>query len=138
MSGPNAGFREIEHTADWELEVWAPDFIALLEQAARGMYELSGTRLQTIVKQQVCELSLPAGDPEQLLVSFLSELLWLGEREGLAFDHYYLELVNDQLLARVEGAPIAAQAKEIKAVTFHNLAIQHSETGLKVNIVFDV
>ncbi|MFC2053874.1 archease, partial [Chloroflexota bacterium] len=31
-----AGFREIEHTADWELEVWAPDILELLKQAAIG------------------------------------------------------------------------------------------------------
>jgi SHS2 domain-containing protein len=30
------------------------------------------------------------------------------------------------------------QAKEIKAVTFHKLKIRKTETGLAVNIVFDV
>ena len=25
MVGQLAGFRELEHTADWQLEVWAPD-----------------------------------------------------------------------------------------------------------------
>jgi SHS2 domain-containing protein len=39
-----AGYREREHTADWELEVWAPDLPRLLEQAARGMYRLAGLR----------------------------------------------------------------------------------------------
>jgi SHS2 domain-containing protein len=28
--------------------------------------------------------------------------------------------------------------KEIKAVTYHNLAVRQTETGLAVNIVFDV
>ena len=40
-----AGYRELEHTADWELEAWADDLPGLLEQAARGMYALSGVRL---------------------------------------------------------------------------------------------
>jgi SHS2 domain-containing protein len=132
-----AGFREIEHTADWELEVWAPDILALLEQAARGMYALSGTYLEHDAFQTRV-LRLPAGDPERLLVSFLSELLWIGEQEGLAFTEFQLKLENDQLLARLKGAPIAAQAKEIKAVTFHNLAIRQISAGLSVNIVFDV
>ena len=41
-----AGFREKEHTADWELDVWAPDLPALLDQAARGMYWLMGAQLE--------------------------------------------------------------------------------------------
>jgi SHS2 domain-containing protein len=42
------------------------------------------------------------------------------------------------LLAQVESAPIASLAKEIKAVTYHNLAIRQTERGLQANIVFDV
>jgi hypothetical protein len=40
------GFREHAHTADWELEVWAPDLATLFVQAALGMYALSGVILQ--------------------------------------------------------------------------------------------
>jgi len=47
MDNSQSGFREREHTADWELQVWAPSFSGLLEQAARGMYALSGTRDQS-------------------------------------------------------------------------------------------
>jgi SHS2 domain-containing protein len=43
---PQIGFREHAHTADWELEVWAPDLPTLLEQTACGMYAISGVLLQ--------------------------------------------------------------------------------------------
>ena len=132
-----AGYREIEHTADWELFVWAPDLSALLEQAARGMYRLSGTRLYPAPRRSH-EFDLPASDPERLLVAFLSELLWLVEQDGLGFDTFFLNLTDAGLHARLEGAPVAAQSKEIKAVTFHNLAIRQTAIGLEVNIVFDV
>ena len=52
MAGDPSGFREREHTADWELEVWAPDLPGLLVQAARGMYWLMGARLQEGVRLQ--------------------------------------------------------------------------------------
>ena len=45
MPRSNAGFEEIEHTADWALKVWAPDLPALFEQAALGMDSLSGVKL---------------------------------------------------------------------------------------------
>ena len=132
-----AGYLEIEHTADWELEVWAPDLAALLEQAARGMAVLSGIRLKDGPRQNRM-LNLQAEDAERLLVAFLSELLWMGESEGLGFDRYDFQMDRFALQVEMEGAPIASLAKEIKAVTFHKLAIRSGERGLEANIVFDV
>jgi SHS2 domain-containing protein len=42
------------------------------------------------------------------------------------------------LLAELEGSVIASIDKEIKAVTYHNMAIEASSQGLRVSIVFDV
>lgn len=132
-----AGFQEREHTADWALHVWAPDLPALFEQAARGMYHLAGARLQ----QGPCvarTLELEAGDLEILLVTFLTELLYLGEQEGLGFDSYQLRLEENRLRAEVTGGRLAGLDKEIKAVTYHNLEIRRGTRGYEVTIVFDV
>jgi SHS2 domain-containing protein len=137
MVSKPAGFREVDHTADWELKVWAPDLPALLEQAALGMYSLTATLLES-EPRMAREVELKAQDPEELLVAFLKELLFLGEIENLAFDVFDLRLNGNSLFARLEGAPLKSQAKEIKAVTYHNLAIRRTEKGLVVNIVFDV
>src|SRR3990170_8764539 len=123
-----AGFREIAHTADWELLVWAPDLCSLLEQAARGMYALAGTRLSTGPRLDR-KIDLQTTDRESLLVSFLAELLYLGEVEGLGFDTFDLALEKEVLHAQLGGAPVASQIKEIKAVTYHNLAIRQTESG---------
>jgi SHS2 domain-containing protein len=133
----NAGFREIEHTADWELEVWAPDMPALLEQAARGMYALSGVQLKS--ESRVSRsFNLEMFDEESLLVDFLNELLWILEGESLAFDHFQLQIEEGNLKTVLQGAPVASLKKEIKAVTFHNLQINRRKNGLIVRIVFDV
>jgi len=131
------GFREIEHTADWELEVWAPDLPGVLEQAGKGMYGLAGFQLETGPRVSR-SFKLVVCDNESLLVDFLSELLWIAENEGLAFDVYDLSIKNAWLNVKLEGAPIASFSKEIKAVTYHNLNIVHSGKGLRVRIVFDV
>jgi SHS2 domain-containing protein len=133
----SAGYREIEHTADWELEVWAPDQTGLLEQAARGMYALARARLKDGPRRKR-KLKLKMGDPESLLVRFLSELLYFGEQEGLGFDEYELTLGDRELIAELSGAPLASIDKEIKAVTYHNLKVLESENGLETRIVFDV
>jgi len=132
------GFREHAHTADWELEAWAPDLPCLLEQAARGMYALSGIRLQSS-PAQTRWITLHAGDAESLLVRFLNELLWLEEDQGLGFDRFSIT-IDDQLNLQAElyGFAITNLGKEIKAVTYHNLQVENTPQGLRVNIVFDV
>ncbi len=132
-----SGYQEIDHTADWALNVWAPDFEQLLSVAAEGMYVLSDTRLQDAPRVSR-SLTVHGIDAEGLLVNFLTELLYLGEDETLGFDRFALRLENNVLHVRVEGARIARQEKEIKAVTYHNLYVRESERGLEVTIVFDV
>ena len=132
------GFLEHAHTADWELEVWAPDLPTLLEQAARGMYTMAGVTTDSSSRQER-SISIKASDSEGLLVRFLSELLWLEQEEKLAFDHFIIDVQQDKSLwAELCGAPIVSLDKEIKAVTYHNLNVETTSNGLRVNIVFDV
>lgn len=135
---PVFGFREHAHTADWELEVWAPDLPSLLEQAARGMYALSGMQLEAGFPQ-TRTITLQAVDAESLLVRFLAELLWLEQEQGLGFDAFSIVVDNlFNLQAELSGSTIAQLDKEIKAVTYHNLEVLNTSQGLRVNIVFDV
>ncbi len=137
MDTTSSGFRERPHTADWALDVWASNLPELFEQAARGMYALLDARMDA-GPHVVREFELKANDPEGLLVSFLSELLWLGESDGLGFDRFALKLGNGHLRARVEGAPIHDQTKEIKAVTYHALRIKRTGNQFQTTITFDV
>ena len=132
-----SGFRELPHTADWELEVWAPDLATLLEQAARGMYQLceailvSHPRITRRIKLILIE-------PEILLIDFLTELIFLTESEGLAFDEFNLKFEGNRFIADVTGSKLESLSKEIKAVTYHNIKIRETGSELKANIVFDV
>ena len=134
-------YREVEHTADWALEVTAPDEAALLREAARSMYALAGTRLRPAPRLSR-RLELSAPDLESLLVLFLEELLYLGESEGAAFDTFSLRVEPHgeawHLQADLEGAPLESMKKEIKAVTWHNLRVRRTPAGLQTVLVFDV
>jgi SHS2 domain-containing protein len=137
MNDETAGYREIEHTADWALHVWAPDLPGLFTQAARGMYALANTCLD-LRQRHTCSLELTAWDAESLLVAFLNRLLYIGEDDGLAFDQFDLQVEEQALHAGLSGGSIRSQDKVIKAVTFHDLAIQRAGGRLQVKIVFDV
>ncbi|PWH18995.1 MAG: protein archease [Anaerolineae bacterium] len=137
MENSPAGFREVEHAADWALQVWAPQLDSLLEQAARGMLTLAGIQVSNASAIE-CEIEITFLDREQLLVKFLSELLYFIEQENLAFTEYQLSLDRDRLKARVRGYPIRSIDKAIKAVTYHNLEVRQTERGYEAYIVFDV
>jgi SHS2 domain-containing protein len=131
------GHRELEHTADLALEVWAPDLPSLLAEAARGMYRLMGVVLADGARQRR-RIELTAADRESLLVDFLAELLYLAESEDLAFDVIDLEAEEDRLRAKLEGAPMRSHTKDIKAVTYHHLEVRDTARGVETRIVFDV
>ena len=127
----------MEHTADWQLEVWGPDMAALLEEAARGMYGLMGVAVSEESRRHRT-LEIQADDREQLLISFLEELLFLADSEDLAFDGFLLKVDGAQLFAHLEGGFVFDRSKEIKAVTYHHLEIHEGVDGLRTSVVFDV
>jgi SHS2 domain-containing protein len=143
MKDKPAGFKELDHTADWELQVWAPDLPSLLEQAARGMYALAGLAVNPGPFHQR-DLEIQAHDPEGLLVNFLAELLYLAADEGLVIDCFELDVdkvsqaEGYHLSASLMGAPAASAGKDIKAVTYHKMKVEQGSRGYEVRIVFDV
>ena len=134
----SSGYQERPHTADWALDVWASDLVSLLRTAAQGMYALIGARPESNPDRKDYKIEFVVQDQETLLVSFLSELIYFTGRDNIAFDEFDLTLDGSKLIAIVSGLPIESQAKEIKAVTFHNLSIRQTERGLETTIVFDV
>jgi len=137
MNKKSTGFREIAHTADWELEVWAPDYFTILKQSAIGMYKLMGVSTDKKNNNER-SINIPWSDQENTLVTFLSELVFICESEGLAFHKIEFSISDNNLKVDLQGSPIISMEKEIKAVTYHNLKIETSQDGLNAHIVFDV
>ncbi len=130
-------FEEIQHTADWCLHVWAADMAGLFAASAIGMNALAGVRLGEGPRVKRT-FETTASDPESLLVTFLSELVYAAEQERLAFDRFEAKVESQVLKVEMEGAPIVSIDKAIKAVTYHNLQIRQTARGYEVEIVFDV
>jgi SHS2 domain-containing protein len=143
-SRSSSGFRELPHTADWALEIWAPDLTGLFQEAARGMYSLTGTVLQESPGRRPEEFQVRGTDGESLLVAFLSELLYIAEQDGNGFEDLHLEIHENSageglgLTAAGTAKRIIHQSKEIKAVTYHQLQIRQTKHHYEVTLVFDV
>lgn len=131
------GYKEVAHTADWSLRVWAPTLVQLFETACRGMLDLAGIRTgQEGAGKRV--FSLTATDSASLLVYFLNEILYLAEHDHMAPVTYFINLSNLVLTASFGCASILEMRKEIKAVTYHKVDIKKRSGLYRVTLVFDV
>lgn len=129
----------IDHTADWSLRIFGSDLADLLRIAAIGMSSLLVGQLSSVPLEISRDLSLEAPDAETLLVDWLSELAFLAEDEQLVFRDFELREVTPQrMAARIRGGRAPELQKHIKAVTYHNLAIERTASGLTATVVFDV
>ena len=133
----SSGFIEVEHTADRAIKVWSDRLDGLFSQAAAGMYALMDIEVGADLRTSL-QIRITGFDPETFLVGFLSELLYLLEKERKAFDKLELRFNNNILEANLEGTAVISQKKEVKAVTFHNLKIRQINGNYETTIVFDV
>jgi SHS2 domain-containing protein len=136
--GMGKRFEEVEHTADVAVRVWGRDLAELFTNAASGLAcqvaDPDGVE-QTVERS----IELEAYDAETLLVAWLSELLYLGERDDCVFvDFDVLEIAPTRLQAIARGGPVQEHQRHVKAVTFSDLEILHTDEGYETTVVFDV
>jgi len=129
----------VEHTADWSLRVRGEDLRELFSNTAVGMAMLMVEDPGALGDDFEQSLDLEAYDAESLLVDWLNELAYLAEMKQVVITQVEIEMIGErQLKATVRGGKAPVLDKHIKAVTFHNLAIEETASGLEVTIVFDV
>jgi len=132
----SCGFKEIAHTADLSLLVSGSTLEELFVHAARGMYYEMGITANENPEKAI-SLALQEQDQESLLVSFLSELLYLAEKRLIARD-FHLEIDGLRLTGSLFMIPVLKMQTEIKAVTYNNLRIRHYDRKYQTQLVFDI
>jgi SHS2 domain-containing protein len=136
-----AGFEFLEHTADEGIRAFAPDLRGLLEAAARGMFAVIAepTRVEPRVERR---LEVEAASREELLHDWLERLNALHQIEGELYGEFEIELCGLRLRALVRGEPLDPERHrlrvEIKAVTWHDLAVRETGEGLEATVLFDL
>ncbi|MFA5388811.1 MAG: archease [Candidatus Omnitrophota bacterium] len=139
-------FEIIDHTADAGIKVQGATLTELFENAAKGMFAViagEGYKAQGTKVEKKITVKENRDDIESVLVSWLSELLYLFNREKIYLDSFrILSLNNNGIEAEAGGVNIDLYQsdlyREIKAVTFHNLKIQENEEGFNCVIIFDL
>ena len=135
-------FRTIEHTADIGIEVEADTLGELFEGTATAMFSLI-VDLETVGRTAERELSLEAGDLEELLFMWLNELLFIMYADGLLFSGFEVrEVGGSRLVATARGEKLDPERhrfeEEIKAAIYHEMMVERRDDGWIARVIFDV
>jgi SHS2 domain-containing protein len=135
-------YEQFPHTADIGVRVFGKGLKELFENAAFAMFDIIAD-LEGLAGDEIEELRLSASDDEELLVSWLDELLYRFCTKQIIFYKFdVIELGGGKLTARAMGRPVGANRNrlktEIKAATYSGLKISKSGEVYSVEIIFDV
>lgn len=136
------GFRVVDHGGDAAIEVCGRNLEELFERAAEGLTRLI-TDLRRVRARLVKKIRVEGDKPEDLLVRWLSELLFQFEIQGLLFRRFkILRLEHDRLEGLAEGEPFDETRHGIrtlvKAPTYHGLRVEQKDGLWRARIVLDL
>lgn len=133
------GHRQVEHTADLALELWAEDEAALLAEAARAVTEImtEGAELQA---RDARTFALDCLDAEDRLVQWINEVIYAAVTQGFCVAEVELSLAPERLSGTMRGEAQAAGRLrgELKAATYHELRLELGGPGARAFVVIDV
>lgn len=134
-------FSVIDHTADIGLVAYGENVEDIFINAAYGMFSLIGD-LEKVTETMSREVFSEALNQEELLVTWLNELLYLSDAENLIFSRFEIvDLGQDHLKAIAYGEkvdPLRHNLKtQVKAATYHLLKLEAVD-GFKAQIILDV
>ncbi len=114
----------------------------LFVNAADGLFELIA-EVEKIGEKEAVDFTLKAEGKEELLVRWLSELLFRFEVDSLLFKRFRVFQVKEKSLsAKAYGEkfdPARHELKtEVKGVTYHQLKVEATRDGWLAEVIFDV
>jgi SHS2 domain-containing protein len=132
----------IEHTADIAIKAYGTSLSETFENAAKAMFDIitDNSEIESVGQY---DINIEASDLEQLLVDWLSELLFLNTSQNLVFSFFKVELDEKKksLVGHVFGDKYSISkynaGVEIKAVTYHMLEVKKKKP-YHVQVLFDI
>jgi protein archease len=139
---PQPPFEFFDHTADVGMIARGATLGEAFANAAQGMFALM-VDLERVAECEERHIEVTADDAEGLLVSWLAELLYISEVDGLMFRRFDIEEAGEtRLAARAFGEALDLERHNpqlmIKAVTRHMLEVAHEDAGWRVRVVLDI
>ncbi len=140
----------VDHTADVGLLIEAPTREALLEEAAQALMALIVEDPASVEERETLDFELaadgpaagPAADPADLLFDWLQTLLVAVELRRVLLTRFQVRLEGRGLRASASGERIDPArhrlAHEVKAITYHGLAVRATRDGWQAEVIVDI
>ena len=155
----------LEHTADVGIKAYGQTLPELFVNAARGMIALaleppvvpvllvpsavegsvvegSDAEPQEVRPSECRQLSAHGEDLEELLVHFLSEILYAVDAEGWQFSEFRIQALEPTAIEAEGWGEQAEQSAHrrvaVKAVTYHQVSVLQTAEGWEAVVYFDI
>jgi SHS2 domain-containing protein len=136
------GYRFLEHTADMGIEAEGGSLEELFANAARGLRDMIFDTLPRSAATTAIEISLEGFDKEELLVSWLNEILYIiAVRHFVPLTFEVLAVAEKRISARLSGVGYKDEIgiqREVKAATYHGLKLEQVAKGWRARLFVDL
>jgi SHS2 domain-containing protein len=137
-----AGFRILEHPADVGIEATGASLKEAFEQAALGLLSMI-TDIDSVDTSEERYIQLKGSDIQNLLVKWLSEILYLYDGENFLVGEVEIESISPTRLEAIVRGESVNEARhpmkiDIKAITYHQLKVLEKNDGCVVRVFFDI
>jgi len=136
------GFTILDHPADLGIEACGRNLAESFEQAALGLISviLDPT---TVRPAETRHVELSAVDTEQLLVKWLSEILYLYDGQRFVPSRFSISGISgNRLQSTVCGEAFCPDRHsthlDVKAVTYHQLCVKEDTDGSWIRVFLDI
>ncbi len=135
-------FEIFDHTADAGIRVRAATLPGLIEPATRGLYAVIGELAET-GEEESARFEQTGSDATELLRDYLAGILLLFERDHRKASTLETPVFDDGRLAvvyrtRSVDSEKSVYYREVKAVTYHELAIRPIPGGYEATVIVDI
>jgi len=132
----------INHTADLGIKVWGNSLKELFENAACSMFDIMA-ELDKVRTRYFLDVEMEEERTDELLADWLRNLLYKFNGEGYLLKEFNIEEISKKgLKAKVGGEKLDLSRhilkREIKAVTYHDLAVKKTSQGWQAQVIFDI
>jgi len=135
-------YETFEHTADLGLRVRAADLDTLFAEAAHALFAALVDNPDAVRPAQAVTIAVSGDDREYLLFVWLKDLLSRFQIDHLLFARFDVKVRADGLTATAWGEPLDRSrhelGHEVKAITYHGLTVEHTETGWLAEVIVDI
>lgn len=137
-----SGFNILEHPSDIGIAARGRSITEAFENAALGLMSIM-VDSETIEATVERSIALSASDVDNLLVKWLSEILYLYDAERFVTAKPVITDIGPTgLRGTVKGESLDptkhAIRLDVKAITYHQLLIRETENGCEVTVFVDI